>query len=62
MAKAEKKVGEYEFESGGKNYRFIIFKFYIPGFEESTAKEALLNKDALAYLVKEKSGVIEEVA
>lgn len=44
------------------NYKFVVAKFNVPGFGELTAKEALTDEKVLAYLVKEKSGVIEEVA
>lgn len=50
------------FEVGGKKYKFLIPVFNVPGFGETTAKEALVQKDVLEYLVKEQSSVIEEVA
>ena len=49
------------FEVDGKTYRFIIKKFQLPGFGVLTALEAMTEPEVLAYLVKEKSSVIEEV-
>jgi hypothetical protein len=48
------------FELDGNTYCFVIKKFHIPDFEESTAKEALTNPELLKYLVKIKSGVIKQ--
>lgn len=64
MAKAkaaQQDIGENEFELDGKKYRFVIHRFQVPGFEESTPMEAKTNEALLQYLVAEKSGVIEEV-
>lgn len=61
-AKTTTTLGLNEFEVNGKLYKFVIFQFIVPGFEEGTALEAKTNPDLLAYLVAEKSGVIEEVA
>jgi hypothetical protein len=55
-------IGKDEFEHNGVKYRFIVFRFIIPGFDESTPIEAKTNPKALEYLVSVKSGLIEEVA
>lgn len=54
-----------DFEIGGKKYRFRISKFIIPEINDGkaiTALEAKASPEALAYLVNNKSSVIEEIA
>ncbi len=53
------------FEVDGKKYRFIIAYFKVCNYNDNqpvTAEEALADKNLLAQLVQEGSGVIEEVA
>lgn len=49
------------FQADGVEYKFVVPKFNIPGLGVFTAYEALLNDEALAYLVEVQSGVIEPV-
>lgn len=49
------------FEVDKAKYKFVVAKFFVPGVGVVTAKEALTDKELLKKLVKEESGVIEEV-
>lgn len=46
----------------GNEYKFIVHKFNVPGHGVLTAQEALENAEVLAFLISEKSGVIQLIS